>query len=67
MAQTKSNVIDFNINLYTDKGVLSLPLKFYPHKSSNCDVEEARDHVKKDLSELLNDTSHVWVETNEEM
>jgi len=59
--------MDFNINLYTDEGILSLPLKFYPHKSSNCDVEEVRDHVKKHLSELLNVTSNVSIETNDEM
>ena len=58
--------MDFNINLYTSKGILSLPLKFYPH-NKYCDVEEVRVHVKKHLSELFNVASDVSIETNEEM
>ena len=63
---TKGVIMDFNINLYTSKGILSLPLKFYPH-NKYCDVEEVRVHVKKHLSELFNVASDVSIETNEEM
>ena len=59
--------MDFYINLYTQKGCISLPLNFYPRISSERDEDKVKAHIKENLSQLFGMDSEVRIETAEDM